>query len=248
MKVEKLTLKQEIDLIKRAKESNAFAIEEFYLKYKPYVYGVAEEYMNRGLEFEDIVSEGKIGLFLALERFDVTKKAKFSTYATYWIRERILLLFKNNGRKDVAVPYNKLITMQKIKKIESQLADSNLSEEEKSEFICRKLKIDKKLLNELKLLMQPVLYLDTAIYEVDNYKVEEAVENKIISSYVRSALQCLSKEEQVIVKMLYFDRRSKKEIKEITNFEYGRINKNIRNAHKKMREYLELNGISGDML
>ncbi len=95
---ERLSARQEVELIRRVQEGDESARERVFRANIPLVVSIARRYTSQHLESEDLVQEGMIGLCTAIERFDPSRGFRFSTYATYWIRQRILRALDQNSR------------------------------------------------------------------------------------------------------------------------------------------------------
>jgi RNA polymerase primary sigma factor len=149
-----LTVEQEVDLAKKLKSSNKKvsddARELFITSNLRLVIKIAQGYMNCGLDLEDLVGEGNIGLFSAVERFDPSKGAKFSTYAAYWIRQRITRSLSNDGQ---------LIRMPVYLR---QLWLSVLRYEKEFEFKKSRPPTDKETAKNFKITVQKVIDMKTA--------------------------------------------------------------------------------------
>jgi len=110
-----ITSEEEIELAKRIKKGDQIAVEKLVRSNLRFVISVAKQYQNMGLEFEDLISEGNIGLVKAAHKFDETKGFKFISYAVWWIRQSILKAIGEKSRI-VYLPLNKINSITKIKK------------------------------------------------------------------------------------------------------------------------------------
>lgn len=111
-----LTLEKERELAKRVKKGNAKARKELIKANLRLVVSIAKRYENIGLPFLDLVEEGNIGLMKAVERYDISKGCRLSTYASWWIKQSILRGLANQG-KTIRVPVymiEKLLTLKKV--------------------------------------------------------------------------------------------------------------------------------------
>jgi RNA polymerase primary sigma factor len=93
-----LSAKQEIDLAKRIQDNDQDALQHFILSNLRLVVSIAKRYVGRGLSLIDLIQEGNIGLMRAVQKFDHTRGFKFSTYATWWIRQAITRAIADKGR------------------------------------------------------------------------------------------------------------------------------------------------------
>lgn len=114
-KIPLLTAKEEKDLAKRISEGDMSAKEKFITSNLRLVVNVAKNYMDRNLPFLDLIQEGNIGLMLAVEKFDINRELRFSTYATHWIRQTITRAIAKKSR-NIKIPthiYEKLTSLKK---------------------------------------------------------------------------------------------------------------------------------------
>lgn len=120
-----LTKKEEREFFIKAKSGDKAAYDHIMQSNLRFVVSVAKQYQNQGLDLDDLIAEGNLGLVKAYEKFDYSKNYKFITYAVWWIRQSILSAIQENA-KVVKVPVNKLNNITKISKIRQQLEQENL--------------------------------------------------------------------------------------------------------------------------
>jgi RNA polymerase primary sigma factor len=116
-----LTHEEEIDLSKRAKQGDARARQRLIEKNLRLVVSVAKKYRGYGLPFEDLIQEGNIGLMKAVEKFDPDRGFRFSTYATWWIRQAVQRAVADKGRT-IRVPVHMTEKIRKVSRALSELA------------------------------------------------------------------------------------------------------------------------------
>ena len=119
-KVDLLTPEEEVDLAKRIKEGDQYALEKLTKANLRFVVSVAKQYQNQGLSLSDLINEGNLGLIKAAQRFDETRGFKFISYAVWWIRQSILQALAEQSRI-VRLPLNKVGSLNKINKAFSEL-------------------------------------------------------------------------------------------------------------------------------
>ncbi|MFN8436785.1 MAG: RNA polymerase sigma factor RpoD/SigA [Cytophagales bacterium] len=119
-KVDLLTPDEEVDLAKRIREGDQYALERLTKANLRFVVSVAKQYQNQGLSLGDLINEGNLGLIKAAQRFDETRGFKFISYAVWWIRQSILQALAEQSRI-VRLPLNRVGSLNKISKTFSDL-------------------------------------------------------------------------------------------------------------------------------
>ena len=111
-----LTCEEEVDLTKKIKNGDKHAADKLCKANLRFVITVAKKYQGRGMELKDLINEGNLGLIRAAERFDETRGFKFTSYAVWWISQKILAAL-NDQPKMIRIPHNQNMAMMDIKKI-----------------------------------------------------------------------------------------------------------------------------------
>ena len=119
-----LSPEEEIDLAIKIADGNTEAKKRLCQANLRLVVSIAKRYLGRGMLFLDLIQEGNLGLLKAVDKFDYTKGFKFSTYATWWIRQAITRAIADQGRT-IRIPVHMVETINKVKKVSSQLLHQN---------------------------------------------------------------------------------------------------------------------------
>ena len=211
-KVKLLTFTQEKELGKKIKNgSNSeadIAKRKLVQANLRLVVSIAKKYIGQGVLFMDLVQEGSLGLIKAAERFDYSKNFKFSTYATWWIKQTIIRAISNNSRT-IRIPVHMTDKIRKYKKILTVLS-FELGREPSDSEVCDRLQIPLKQLNAIKkaIIKEPIS-LETPVTDdlnVGDYiedksynSPEEHVKNNLLSGSIEELLSTLPEREKKII-------------------------------------------------
>lgn len=161
-----LSAEEEVELAIRMSEGDAAAKKRLSEANLRLVVSIAKRYVGRGMQFLDLIQEGNLGLIKAVEKFDHTKGFKFSTYATWWIRQAITRAIADQART-IRIPVHMVETINKVKKVNSQLLHEN-GHEPTNEQIAEKLEMPVEKVREIMRVAQEPVSLETPIGEEED--------------------------------------------------------------------------------
>ena len=198
---------EETELAKRMAEGDSYAKKRLSEANLRLVVSIAKKYVGRGMQFLDLIQEGNLGLLKAVEKFDYTKGFKFSTYATWWIRQAITRAIADQART-IRIPVHMVETITKVKKVSSQLLHET-GHDPSAEEIADKLEMPAERVREIMRIAQDPVSLETPIGEEEDSHLGDFIPDDDAPAPADAASLMLLKEQLNEVLSTLTDREAK---------------------------------------
>jgi len=212
-KISLLSLDEEQELSKRIASGDEYAKKILAESNLRLVVSIAKRYVGRGLLFLDLIQEGNIGLMKAVDKFDYDKGFKFSTYATWWIRQAITRALADQART-IRVPVHMVETINKLARVERQMA-LDLNREPTDSELAKKMNLPLDKIVEIRRISQDPVSLETPIGEEDDSHLgdfladertmgpEEYTDYTMLKEELKQVLETLTKREEEVLELRF---------------------------------------------
>ena len=188
-----LSSDEEIDLAVRISEGDEYAKQRLTEANLRLVVSIAKKYVGRGMYFLDLIQEGNVGLIKAVDKFDYKKGFKFSTYATWWIRQAITRAIADQART-IRIPVHMVETINRLKKVQSQLLHEN-GVEPSEELIAEKMDLPVERVREIMRVAQEPVSMETPIGPEEDSRLMDFIRDEDALAPDDAALKTITNED-----------------------------------------------------
>ncbi|MDO5718966.1 MAG: RNA polymerase sigma factor RpoD [Tissierellia bacterium] len=206
-KIPLLTGEEEVELAMKMEAGDMRAKKRLAETNLRLVVSIAKRYVGRGMQFLDLIQEGNMGLMKAVDKFDYTRGFKFSTYATWWIRQAITRAIADQART-IRIPVHMVETINKLVRVQRQLIQE-LGRDPTNEEIAEEMGIDASRVREVRKIAQEPVSLETPIGEEEDSHLGDFIEDETAVAPDEAAYNTMLKEELSEILKTLTDREKK---------------------------------------
>ncbi len=212
-KEELITVEEEVELAQRIKKGDQEALEKLTKANLRFVVSVAKQYQNQGLSLPDLINEGNLGLIKAAEKFDCDRGFRFSTYATWWIRQAITRAIADQART-IRIPVHMVETINRMRQATNQLVYQN-GHEPTPEELAKAMDMSVERVREIQRMAQEPASLESPVGEEEDSSLGDfvadenaeapgkAADRAMVAQQINLALKSLTPREEKVIRLRF---------------------------------------------